>query len=345
MRTIRKAAGRRSAFMLAGVLATTTAAASAKAADDPLKGVEDTIGNISNAYGTFQALEFVAQLFGIGASPSVADAITQLENFMQSYRDMTLVNNVTGDLREFALISSDYMNGLTDNLESDFISRAINDFSQLQGDLNAGNMTDAYTLGPGFNLLGMTFVAGMKAFGIQNPANAYPQSQLDYYLSQMVATDYALVGAVTIDMDVGACSVVGPLSSGAPGNDLFTWTQAGKKMWPKYAAYWSQDPTSGLPQWSCAFTPLFGFYGGTCNTLSDALSCCVFYKGSPTPLPAAYREAALAKLNSDREAFLADPSVITVRTGMLGAISAIPAAESIVTDTVPTASCQGHVAF
>jgi hypothetical protein len=264
------------------------------------------------------------------------DAITQIENFIQGYRDTTLVANVNADLQTFALISSDFMNGLTDNLEAGWILNSIRDFNQLQADINAGNMTDAYTLGPAYNLLGMSFVAGMKAIGIQTPANAYPQSQLDFYLSQMVTTDYALVGGVTVNMDV-SCSVVGPMSSGVGGNDLFQWTQGGKKMWPKYSKnYYSPDGATYV----CDFTK-------ACNTLSSALACCqtCLHGCSPITLPPSVAATALNLLIADREAFLADSSVETVRTGMLGATSALNPSLSVITDKVPTASCQGHVDF
>jgi len=42
----------------------------------------------------------------------------------------------------------------------------------------------------------VTFVGGVKAFGMINPANAYPQSTLDAYLDSAMAVDYPLVGGL-----------------------------------------------------------------------------------------------------------------------------------------------------
>ena len=75
-------------------------------------GLNDVLGAISNAYGSFQAAEFVASLFGIGASDQIASAVSELgDTFMQTYRDQALVNNVHADLQLFQLIPSNYQSG------------------------------------------------------------------------------------------------------------------------------------------------------------------------------------------------------------------------------------------
>jgi hypothetical protein len=169
-------------------------------------------------------------LFGFGQSDQMAAAVTELQTYMQNYRDLALVNNVTADLNLFRFISSNYQSGLTDDLEASFINDAINDLSQMQGDISNGNTADAYALAPAYNLLTATFVGAVKAFGIINPANAYPQSTLDGYLTSAFSVDYTLIGALLITYDV---SQSGPYSS-------LVVTQGGKKMWSKYAgAYFS----------------------------------------------------------------------------------------------------------
>jgi hypothetical protein len=232
-------------LLFAGVAATTTLAGEARADN----AIREAIGVISDSYGAFQAAQFLVSLFGIGSGSEMQQAIAELKTFMQNYRDQALVNNVTGDLSEFALISSNFMNGLTDDLESDFIGRAINDFSNLQGDIQNGDMTDAYTLGPAFNLLSVTFVGGLKAFGIQNPANAYPQSQLDSYMSQTLQTDYALVGAETIAgwFPSGSDQVVYVncfATDGTPANSMFTllFSGASPNGSSAYTYAWASNP-------------------------------------------------------------------------------------------------------
>ena len=157
------------------------AARSAHADDSTYKNV---VGAISDTYGSFQAAQFVGEeglkiLFGIGASDEVSSAVTELQGFMRNYRDQDLVNRVTGDISLFHMIASDYQNGLTDDLESHFIAQSLGDLAQLTGDIQTGTMDDAYMLGPAFNLLTITYVAALKAFGIENPANAYPDDVLD----------------------------------------------------------------------------------------------------------------------------------------------------------------------
>jgi hypothetical protein len=357
MKTKRRRTSARVLLAFSGALAATTASIDTHAAGPPpptftsaLSDVNGVLGAISNAYGTLQAAQFLAALIGIGSGPSMKDAINQIENFIQAYRDQTLVANVGSDLALFRTISSDYQNGLTDGLEGNFYTFTNRDFFLLNTAIQNGDMTDAYMLGPAFNLLGMSLVGGMKAIGIQNPANAYPQSAFDSYLSQMVTTDYSLVGGVTVNMDV-SCSVVGPMSSGAGANDLFQWTQGGKKMWPKYSPlWWLSGPPNSCPDqrvpgngsYFCDFTQ-------ACNTVSNELACCSFICGPgylpSVPFTPAATTAAIDLLAADREAFLADPSVSAVRSGMLGATSALDPSLSIISDAVPTATCQGHVLF
>ena len=61
---------------------------------EALGTVNSVLGAIANAYGTLQAGQFVASLFGIGAGTSVSAAVTELETFMRNYRDQQLVANV-----------------------------------------------------------------------------------------------------------------------------------------------------------------------------------------------------------------------------------------------------------
>ena len=99
----------------------------------------------------------MASLFGIGASDQIASAVSELETFMQTYRDQALVNNVHADLQLFQLISSNYQSGSRISWRG-FISQCINDLSQLQGDIQNGTTSDAYMLAPAYNLLTVTFV-------------------------------------------------------------------------------------------------------------------------------------------------------------------------------------------
>ncbi len=141
---------------------------------------------------------------------------------MRNYRDQDLVNRVTGDISLFHMIASDYQNGLTDDLESHFIAQSLGDLAQLTGDIQTGTMDDAYMLGPAFNLLTITYVAALKAFGIENPANAYPDDVLDSDLDTAIDLDYSLVGGVMVKFDIANFG----------GSEWLTGTQGGKTMWP-----------------------------------------------------------------------------------------------------------------
>lgn len=193
--------------VLAGLLLLGAVSREARAAT----GINDVLGAISNTYGTFQAAQFVLGLFGVGTSPTMAAAVSELETFMRNYRDQALVNSVNADLNLFTFISSNYQSGLTNDLEANFIAQCINDLSQLQGDIQNGTMADAYALTPAFNLLTATFVGAVKAFGIIDPANAYPDSVLNQYLDSAANLDYTLVGGgvVFYDLSCPACDAGG----------------------------------------------------------------------------------------------------------------------------------------
>jgi len=189
----------------------------------------EVLGAISNAYGTFQAGQFVYEtvlkFFGIGASSEWQTAVDELEKFMANYRTTELKNDVLADLRLFAYIAGNWQSPLRDDLEARFIGDANLHLTQLQGDIENGTMADAYTLAPAFNLLTAAFVGSSKAFTVINPANAEPQSVYDSYLDAAMNVDYSLVGAFFVSYDV---------FGGIPSMLL---TQGGKKMWPKYAPY------------------------------------------------------------------------------------------------------------
>src|SRR5207244_4674587 len=112
---------------------------------------------------------FLQVMFGIGQQASIQQAVTELEQFMRTYREQELVNNVTGDLRLFNMISANPQSGLTNGLEANFITFALRDISQLQGDIQNGTMADAYLLAPAYNLLSELYVSAVTAFGIQDP--------------------------------------------------------------------------------------------------------------------------------------------------------------------------------
>jgi hypothetical protein len=329
-----------SVLLAISVAAGTTTLPREARADVAILGVLDVIGKI---YGGIQAGQALLSLFGVGNSTTMSEAVAQLKSFMQTYRDQSLVANVNSDLQLFQTISSDYMNGLTDGLESNFITFSERDFSQLESALQNGDMTDAYMLGPAFNLLGATLAGGFMAFGAANPANAYPQSIIDNYLNQILTTDYGLVGGITVNMDV-ACSAQSQFSTAGSPNELFDWTQSGKKMWPKYGTSTWWHYTSPPWHYVCDFTQ-------SCNTVSNSLSCCLFYTRGPgatvQQLDAATRAAALATLDIEREAFLADQSVGAVRAGMTGAASVLDTRQSTIVDVIPGSifPCTGHVVF
>jgi hypothetical protein len=281
-------------------------------ADNP---VNQVFGAISNAYGTWQAADFVASWFGIGVSHQLADAVNQLETFMQTYRDQALVNSVHADLLLFQFISSNYQSGLTNDLEANFINQCINDLSQLQGDIQNGTMADAYMLAPAYNLLTITFTGAVKAFGIMNPANAYPAATLDSYFSSAFSTDYSLVGAYFVNYD---------LLNFNGGNTGMLLTQGGKKMWPKYAGTYygiviTGNPTTATGYYACDLT-------NPANADDIMMSYCFFQSWTPpyypytyvgTP-PDPYLSAARSQWSTSFQNFNADQSVQTVVASIRG---------------------------
>ncbi len=293
---------RHALWVTVALLIPVASARTAHADDGPYKNV---VGAISDTYGTFQAVEFVATLFGIGNSTEVQDAVTELEGFMQAYRDQGLVNNVMRDLGVFRTISSDYENGLTDGLEVEFINDSLGDLAQLQGDIQTGTMEDAYLLAPAFNLLTVTYVAALKAFGIENPANAYPDDYLNSFFDTAMAVDYALVGAVMVKYDIETF-----------GGSLFMiGTQGGKTMWPKYAdslGFFSE------PQYDATFDCDFTLPQ---NVDSDSFQTC-FIDGENEPFalssfPIALQDATHI-VDTNRGQFQADPAVQAVGAAMNG---------------------------
>ena len=269
---------------------------------------DSLVGTISDTYGTFQAAEFVASLFGIGNNTEIRDATTELESFMRNYRDQGLVNSVMGDISLFETISADYQNGLTDDLEAEFIASSLADLSQLQGDIQTGTMDDAYMLAPAFNLLTVTYVAALTAFGIENPANAYPQDYLDSFFDTAMDVDYALVGGVMVKYDL--------MNKG--GRLYLIGTQGGKTMWPKYA-YLNGDWWE--PRYDAVFTCDFT---APQNVDSDLFETCFIDSDSQPFALSAYPVAlqdATSIVDGDRGAFQNDPAVQAIGAAMNGLIN------------------------
>ncbi len=297
---------RRSLTIVAGLIIAATASSPAHADDSAYRNV---VGAISDTYGTWQAAEFVASLFGIGASSEVQNAVTELEGFMRNYRDQALVNSVMGDIDLFRTISSDYQNGLTDDLEALFIQQCEQDLSQLQGDIQTGTMDDAYMLAPAFNLLTVTFVSALKAFGIENPANAYPDDLLSSYLDTAMDVDYSLIGGLIVKYD---------LMNKSGGRLFMNGTQGGKKMWPKYADLWGDFY---VPQYDAVFTCDFT---APQNVDSDLFQTCYIDDDDQSFQLSAYPAAlqiATQMVDANRGSFDADPAVQAVGAAMNGLIN------------------------
>lgn len=335
----RKSAPTRAAVAVAGALLTATMADAAHAAAPPptawaqiksdLETLNGALGAISNAYGTFQAAQFLLTYFGIlGKDTSVADAVRQITAVLQQYRNDTLLGDVEGDMDEISQIATG-----DSSLWPIFIDHCDQHFHALQIAISGGNMTDGYVLGPDFNLLGMTCVGAVKARGAQDPSYVVDTNVVNEWLSELLQTDYSLVGGITVNMDV-SCSVQAPFAS--PGSNVFQWIQGGKKMWLKYA---TQDGPS------CDFNR-------GCNTISTELGCCQVFHTVGRTVEKVSPEVVRAALNAQRRAFLADPSVKSVRTGMLGAASALSPDQSVISDGSITWDidrnapfCQGHLGF
>lgn len=289
-----------------GVFLICSATGRAKAQD--LSDVGDLLGGISNAYGSLQAAQFVAALFGLGAGTSVQTAVSELESYMQAYRDQGLVANVAGDVMLYHTISVDYQNGLVDDLEALFINDAVRDLSSLQTAIQDGNMTDAYLLAPAFNLLSVLYPAALKAFGIENPANAFPQSYLDSFLTTAFSVDYPLIGALWVNYDVY-------------GGGIMIYTQGGKTMWPKYAGNFFGGPCTNNGYYFCDNTI-------TSNADFDSFLDCTCFEGdrmrsviSPAALSGTILTAAQTNINNNRNRFIQDPAVQPVITTMASVLS------------------------
>ena len=200
-------------------------------------GLSKTLGAISNTYGTFQAAEFVASLFGIGAGSDMADAISELGAYMEARFNGILVANVEGDLDLFAAISSNYQSLIVHDLMANFITFSIRDLAQLKQAIQTGSMNDAYALAPAYNLLTVAFVGGVKAYGMVYPGSGLPDSTLNAYFDEAMTVDYSLIGGYVVNYDV-SCP-----GCGSGWYSSLQWTQGSKKMWSKYAS-WQREFSS-----------------------------------------------------------------------------------------------------
>ena len=301
---------RRTLILSLGVVATFAIANTAQAQAQYIPAV---LSAIQTGYSAYQQAKSPEGLFA--EEPTMSQAISQLETFMQGYRNQALVNDVTADLNLYSFIASNWQSNLTNGLESNFITQCINDLSQLQGDIQNGNMADAYALAPAFNLLTVTFVTATTAFGMINPANAYPAATLSSYFDSAMAVNYPLVGGLFVDYDIWCPSC----SSGA--HSALLWTQGGKTMWPKYAGTFFDDVDTGGLIWyySCNLT----LPGNVDSNLFQSCTAGPRFFGSNSPiasLPSAILSAAEAQAAQDRNAFVADPAVQAVISAMNGLI-------------------------
>ncbi len=285
---------RRSLLSLVLVAFVLCAAPKRAKADGVLSSVGEVLGQISNAYGSLQAAQFVASLFGIGADISVSTAVDELQSYMQTFRDQQLVANVAGDVALYQAISIDYMNGLTSTLEGIFIANSLRDLSSLQSAIENGDMTDAYLVAPAFNLLSVLYPAALKAFGIQNPANAFPQSYLDSFLTTAFRLDYTLAGAFMVFYN---------------GGSVMVWTQGDKQMWPKYSGWFSCDDSG--TQYLCDTTLIDNADGDSfrdCSSFNEDFAPIQ----APVALSGGPKDSARTFINGNRDQFLQDPAVQVV---------------------------------
>lgn len=335
----------RAAVAAAGLVVMTTVADVAHAADPPptplmqaLNTINGVTGAIANAYGTFQAAQFILSTFfgvSLGMGESVADAVRQIEAQNQGYRNNNDLAYVPGDLDQVNQIFSNSLNGGPFDPDMQwglFVNNCDQHISRLAIDIQNGDMTDAYILAPPYSTLVMSCAWTMKQRAQQDPSYTPDQYVIDGWAMQLLQTNYSLVGAVTINMDA-SCSVQSP--SSVPGeSNVYQWTQGGKRMWQKYATKVGID---------C------DLYRG-CNTISTELSCCNPSTGGshgsyfPTP------DAVRAILTSKRRAFLADPAVMSVRTAMAWAAANLSSDQNVIADGSITWDtnrnapyCQGHL--
>ena len=275
--------------------------------DDP-PGLGDVTGAISNVYGTFQAAEFLAALAGFNTGPQLQDAVNELEGYIQRDRDQAVINGVMGDIGLFQQIAADWQNGLTNGLEVEYVASVQNNLAQLEGDIQSGDMTDAYLLAPAFNLEIVTYVANLKAIGIEDPTKAYPDDFLNSFFDTAMAIDYPLVGAVWVRYDL--------MNKGGRPNMI--GTQGGKTMWPKYA-YLAGDFFE--PQYDAVFSCDFTLPQ---NVDSDSFQTC-FIDSDYQPFalssyPVALQDATNI-LDTNRGQFQADPAVHAIGAAMNGLIN------------------------
>jgi hypothetical protein len=297
---------RRFSCAVIGLLAVICVARESRGQDSQLNLV---LGAISNTYGTFQAAQFVASLFGIGASSEMAAAINELRTYMESRYNGVLIANVEGDLDLFAAISSNPQGLLVHDLMANFITFSIRDLAQLKYFIQTGSTNEAYALAPAYNLLTVAFVGGVKAYGMLYPGSGLPDSTLDGYFDEAMTVDYDLIGAYVVNYDT-FCP-----NCGNGGYSQLMWTQGSKKMWSKYA---SNDRQFTAGSWyRCDFR-------APANIDSNLFKSC-WREVSGIPglwIPVALSGSALtAALNiatGYRMSFLTDPSVTAVYKGVRG---------------------------
>jgi hypothetical protein len=303
-----------------------------------------TVGSISDIYGTFQAAEFVAGLFGIGKSPSFDAAVQEIHDYLQQYRNRDFATDVETDLRQFQYLSS-LPAGPTQDSVIAFNNKCIADYTAIQNEITAGTMDTKYFLAPAFNLLAATMVGAMKAFGQLDPTFATADSTINFYIDQTFGTNYQLVGGLAVDYDLYC-----PSASG------LCWhfsMQNGKAMWPKYAptnwndgygvlTYWPQQRRNDWIgyDYDCDMTQ-------ACNVVDSRMACCQTWEDCNAsgqfcpPDPYKMTQSGLlghgqAALSTMQSSFMADPAVSAVFAGLWGTIFNV-AGHNEVMDYLPDA--------
>jgi hypothetical protein len=283
---------------------------------------------IGTAYKVYKGVKEAIDFFKSFGPTEVEQAVAELERFERNFRDQALVNSVNADLRLYGFIAGNYQSALTNDLEANFISSAITDLAQMEGDMRNGTIDDYYMLMPAYNLLTITFVGAVKSFGMMNPANAYPQSTLDSYLNAAASLDYQAVGGGLVYYDFcPGCS-----------QQMVFGTQGGKTMWTRYA------PHSGA--WSVLLYPstaIAGTYSCDMNNPANVdhyvFSACTFKAlfapptSAPSPVASLPTHACIGRnceswvdvysvfstaLNDAQNKFLADPAVDAIDQALTG---------------------------
>jgi len=280
-------------------------------------GIGEVLGGISNVYGTFQAGQFVYSLIAEGSSLELSTAVTELQNFMMTYRDQALVNDVQGVLQQFRYISQNPNSAIINQLEANFTTDAINTFSQIQGDIQTGTPADAEMLAPAFNLLSALMTAGWTAFGLMDPANATSATTINSYFDQTMALNYSMAGGIYVTMDAFCQSP----------ECFYIYTQGAKTIWQNYDtgySVWTKLPTHE-DQTSNRVVCDFSL---ACNTNSSLLTCCYnYYNGyggtevTVAPMTGDLRTNALNTLEYDRERFYSSQSVQAIELADWGLIT------------------------